>query len=138
LPYTEAEKILSADYFPPASRGDIYRIIASGVRTIVLIDGVFHSTRSVWQREILDALGDGIEVLGASSMGALRAAELHPFGMAGHGTIFEWYKNGLIEGDDEVAPLPRPGGARVLRAIRAAGQYPQNASKCGGRPVFDR
>jgi len=103
LPYTEAEKILSADYFPPASRGDIYRIIASGVRTIVLIDGVFHSTRSVWQREILDALGDGIEVLGASSMGALRAAELHPFGMAGHGTIFEWYKNGLIEGDDEVA-----------------------------------
>jgi hypothetical protein len=103
LPYAEARKILSADYFPPASRGDIYRIIASGVTTIVLIDGVFHSTRSVWQREILDALGDGIEVLGASSMGALRAAELHAFGMAGHGTIFEWYKNGLIEGDDEVA-----------------------------------
>jgi len=103
LPYTEAKKILPADYFPPASRGDIYRIIASGVRTIVLIDGVFHSTRSVWQREILDALGEGIEVLGASSMGALRAAELHAFGMVGHGTIFEWYKNGLIDGDDEVA-----------------------------------
>jgi hypothetical protein len=103
LPYTEAKKILAADYFPPASRGDIYRIIASGVRTIVLIDGIFHSTRSVWQREILDALGAGIEVLGASSMGALRAAELHALGMVGHGTIFEWYKDGLIEGDDEVA-----------------------------------
>jgi hypothetical protein len=103
LPYTEAKKILPADYFPPAARGDIYRIIASGVSTIVLIDGVFHSTRSVWQREILDALGAGIELLGASSMGALRAAELHAFGMVGHGTIFEWYKNGLIEGDDEVA-----------------------------------
>lgn len=103
LPYTEAKKILAADYFPPASRGDIYRIMASGVRTIVLIDGIFHSTRSVWQREILDAIGEGIELLGASSMGALRAAELHAFGMVGHGTIFEWYKNGLIEGDDEVA-----------------------------------
>jgi hypothetical protein len=103
LPHSEAKKILSADYFPPVSRGDIYRIIASGVRTIVLIDGVFHSTRSVWQREILDALREGIEVIGASSMGALRAAELHPYGMVGHGRIFEWYKNGLIEGDDEVA-----------------------------------
>jgi hypothetical protein len=103
LPYTEAKKILPADYFPPASRGDIYRIIASGVRTIVLIDGVFHSTRSVWQREILDALDEGIQLLGASSMGALRAAELHAFGMVGHGRIFEWYKNGLVEGDDEVA-----------------------------------
>jgi hypothetical protein len=103
LPYTEAKEILSADYFPPASRGDIYRIIASGVKTIVLIDGFFHSTRSVWQRELLDALGEGIELLGASSMGALRAAELHAFGMVGRGTIFEWYKNGSIEGDDEVA-----------------------------------
>ena len=95
---------MPADYFPPASRGVIYPcIIASGVKTIVLIDGIFHSTRSVWQREILDAIGEGIELLGASSMGALRAAELHAFGMVGHGTIFEWYKNGLIEGDDEVA-----------------------------------
>jgi hypothetical protein len=108
LPLAEAEEILAADYYPPAARGDIYRIIASGVRTIVLIDGVFHNTRSVWQREILDALGDGIEVFGASSMGALRAAELGAFGMVGHGTIFEWYKDGLIHGDDEVALLHGP------------------------------
>lgn len=108
LPFAAAEKILPADYFPPAARGDIYRIIASGVRTIVLIDGVFHGTRSVWQREILDAIGEGIEVLGASSMGALRAAELSAFGMVGHGTIFEWYRDGLIDGDDEVALLHGP------------------------------
>lgn len=108
LPIAAAEKILPAVYFPPAARGDIYRIIASGVRTIVLVDGVFHGTRSVWQREILYALGEGIEVLGASSMGALRAAELHAFGMVGHGTIFEWYKDGLIDGDDEVALLHGP------------------------------
>jgi hypothetical protein len=104
----EAEEILAADYYPPAARGDIYRIIASGVRTIVLIDGVFHNTRSVWQREILDALGEGIEVFGASSMGALRAAELGAFGMVGHGTIFKWYKDGLIDGDDEVVLLHGP------------------------------
>jgi hypothetical protein len=36
-------------------------------------------------------------------MGALRAAELHQFGMVGHGRIFEWYRNGVLTDDDEVA-----------------------------------
>jgi hypothetical protein len=69
----------------------------------VLIDGEFHGRPSVWQREILDALAEGVAVHGASSMGALRAAELHGFGMAGHGLIFQWYREGVIEADDEVA-----------------------------------
>jgi hypothetical protein len=103
LPRHEAKKILAADYYPPARRGDVYRIVASGIKTIVLIDGVFHSAPSIWPREILDAIAEGIQVLGASSMGALRAAELHEFGMIGYGTIFDWYRKGLIDGDDEVA-----------------------------------
>lgn len=36
-------------------------------------------------------------------MGALRAAELHCFGMIGVGAIFSAYRNGLLVGDDEVA-----------------------------------
>ena len=99
----EARELLPAPYFPPARKGDIYRIIASGVKTIVLIDGLFHNTPSVWPREILAALDEGIQVIGAASMGALRAAELHRFGMLGHGTVFEWYRDGFVEGDDEVA-----------------------------------
>lgn len=105
LPRAEAESLLDADYYPPARHGDVYRLLASGVRLIVLIDGVFHDTPSVWQRELLAALDEGIAVIGAASMGALRAAELHPFGMRGCGTVFEWYKNGVIEADDEVALL---------------------------------
>src|ERR1700730_582813 len=103
LPGSEAKEILAADYYPPARRGDVYRIVASGIKTIVLIDGVFHSAPSIWPREILDAIAEGIQVLGASSMGALRAAELHEFGMLGYGTIFDWCRKGLIGGDDEVA-----------------------------------
>jgi len=103
LPVARARGILQADYRPPARKGDIYGVLASGVATIVLIDGVFHGEPSIWQREILAALDEGIDVLGASSMGALRAAELHSLGMVGHGTIFEWYRDGLITGDDEVA-----------------------------------
>jgi hypothetical protein len=36
-------------------------------------------------------------------MGALRAAELATFGMVGVGTIFEAYRDGVLEDDDEVA-----------------------------------
>jgi len=99
----QASQILAANYYPPARMGDIYRLLGSGVRIIVLIDGVFHQEASVWQRELLEALDNDIMVIGASSMGALRAAELHSFGMIGHGTIFEWYRDGFIDGDDEVA-----------------------------------
>ena len=43
------------------------------------------------------------DCFGASSMGALRAAELHTFGMRGVGEIFERYRDGVLEDDDEVA-----------------------------------
>lgn len=100
-----AKNTLTADYYEPAQMGDIYRLLATGVKTIVLIDGLFHTTAAVWQRELLAALAIGIRVVGAASMGALRAVELHPYGMVGMGTIFQWYHQGIIDGDDEVALL---------------------------------
>jgi hypothetical protein len=48
-------------------------------------------------------MDQGIAVFGASSMGALRAAELHAFGMIGVGSIFEDFRDGRLEDDDEVA-----------------------------------
>jgi hypothetical protein len=103
LKRAEAASLIAADFRPPARRGDIYRGLIDGYTTIVLIDGEFHGQPSVWQREIVDALFEGAVVHGASSMGALRAAELHTLGMAGHGRIFAWYRDGVIDGDDEVA-----------------------------------
>jgi len=103
LPVEEARSILRANYYPPAQMGDVYRLLATGVRLIVVIDGVFHASTPIWQREILSALEEGITVVGASSMGALRAAELEAYGMIGCGKVFEWYSSGVIEGDDEVA-----------------------------------
>ncbi len=103
LKRAEAASLIAADFRPPARRGDIYRGLLDGYTTIMLIDGEFHGHPSVWQREIVDALLEGAVVHGASSMGALRAAELHSLGMVGHGRIFEWYRDGVIDGDDEVA-----------------------------------
>jgi len=97
--------LANADYFPPAARGSFYDIVNDGYRIIVLIDGLFYGKLSVWHKEILYALDSGIEVIGASSMGALRAAELDGTGITGVGTIFGWYRDGLIDGDDEVALL---------------------------------
>lgn len=89
----DAESILKilpdAGAAPPISRGDLPRDIDDGMRVAVIIDGKFHQNLAVTPDEVMDALGRGIKVYGASSMGALRASELHPFGMIGHGLIFE-------------------------------------------------
>jgi hypothetical protein len=103
LPRDDARELLEAEYHPPARMGDIYRLLSARVERFVIIDGVFHGVPSVWHREILDAMAEGVEVVGASSMGALRAAELHRFGMHGHGVVFEWFRNEVLDGDDEVA-----------------------------------
>ncbi|HEX2572340.1 MAG TPA: TfuA-like protein [Polyangia bacterium] len=105
LPLEAAREFLDAQYFPPAEFGDVYRLVGSGVHTIVLIDGLFHGRAPVWQRELWYAIQSGIRVYGASSMGALRAAELVAHGMVGLGEIFQWYVTDQIDGDDEVALL---------------------------------
>jgi len=105
LPLSEARQILEANYLPPVSAGDICSLMlrAGSPRAIAIIDGLFERVPAVWHKEILFALSQGVHVYGSSSMGALRAAELAPFGMRGVGRIFEAYRSGELEDDDEVA-----------------------------------
>ncbi|MEM6382918.1 MAG: TfuA-like protein [Pseudomonadota bacterium] len=98
-----ARAVCDAHVWPPAALGDVYRAAKLGPKAIGLIDGFFEGVPSVWHKEILWALSQGVAVFGAASMGALRAAELHPFGMRGVGRIFEAYRDGALEDDDEVA-----------------------------------
>ncbi|QWA25933.1 hypothetical protein KJK32_44870 [Streptomyces sp. JCM17656] len=71
--------------------------------TLLIIDGLFLQSRAVRHKELLCLLDQGVRLYGASSMGALRAAELEAFGMQGIGRVFEDYRDGLLVGDDEVA-----------------------------------
>ncbi len=104
LGLSEARQICrDAEFHPPVRFGDLYALSCDAPGQLLIIDGVFHDATPVWQREILELLRSGWQVLGASSMGALRALELEPYGMIGVGTVFEWYRSGRIEGDDEVA-----------------------------------
>lgn len=99
----EARAELDAIYLPPVAQGDVYRATLDRPVAIGIIDGYFERIPSVWHKEILWALSQGIHVFGSASMGALRAAELEPFGMAGVGAIFEAFQSGALEDDDEVA-----------------------------------
>ena len=94
-----------AHYHPPIQCGDLLRLMRLDPKRVVIIDGYFEFTPAVWHKEILYAIDHGIEVYGAASMGALRAAELHHYGMKGVGAIFHDFYNGILNDDDEVAVL---------------------------------
>jgi hypothetical protein len=105
LPWAEAREIVpDAVLLPPASMGDVLAACrAYQPHSIGIVDGYFLSRMSVFHKEIVYALSEGVWVLGASSMGALRAAECDDFGMIGVGGIYRDLASGALEDDDEVA-----------------------------------
>ena len=108
LSLEEARGHPDAHYLPPAAQGDVYRAALRRPSAIGIIDGYFERVPAVWHKEILWAMAEGIPVFGSGSMGALRAVELAAFGMEGVGEVFRWYRDGLIEDDDEVALVHAP------------------------------
>lgn len=102
---TILENLRSAIIHPPVARDDLFNISFSEGDKVLIIDGYFETRPSVAHFEIIDLIENGVAVFGASSMGALRAAELQDIGMVGIGKIFEMYFSQQIDGDDEVALL---------------------------------
>ena len=93
-------------YLPPAGRGDVERV-ANEYDAVLLIDGVFHHDLAPSPKECYAATKVA-RMFGASSMGALRAAECWPYGFTPLGAIARWYIREVIDGDDEVAVLTHP------------------------------
>lgn len=115
----EASRELEAVYLPPVAEGDVYRATQKNPTAIGIIDGYFQSVPPVRHKEILWAMSRGIHVFGSASMGALRAAELMAFGMEGVGEIFEHYRDGILQDDDEVAIAHGPAEAGFAAASEA-------------------
>jgi len=107
LSVEKARKIFSlADYRPPARKGDFLKIAneQNDAGFVGFIDGVFLQDYPPTPIEVYTLLQKkNLTVVGAASLGALRAVELERFGMIGIGKIFQLYKSGKIESDDEVA-----------------------------------
>ena len=121
LPLSAAKDICDAVYLPPAAQGSIVSAVQRyEPRSLLIIDGVFQSAPAVRHKEILWAMSRGVRVLGAASMGALRAAELHGHGMIGIGLIYRWYRRYAFAPDDAVAVLHMPdelGSAAMTLAL---------------------
>ena len=108
LPRDLVQEVPGVEWRPPVRQGDVYRAALTRPSAIAIVDGYFEVTPTVWHKEILWAMAQGIHVYGAASIGALRAAELDPFGMRGVGRIYEMYRDGSLQDDDEVAVLHGP------------------------------
>jgi hypothetical protein len=96
------------EFRPPAGQADIFRAVEQGARVIGLIDGAYETVSAIWHKEILFALSQGVQVFGAASLGALRAAECAAFGMVGVGAIYDGYRDGVLIDDSDVALLHGP------------------------------
>jgi len=94
--------------YPPARLGSAYWAWQQGYHRVAIIDGYFGSVPSIWHKELLYIISMGVEVWGAGSMGALRAAELWPYGMGGAGFIWRLYRRGVLTDDDEVCVTHAP------------------------------
>jgi len=108
ISHEDAKKILRAKYQPPVRRFQLEKFVRQGYKVMGIIDGIFFDRAAVGHREILSALNAGVNVVGGASMGALRASELDTHGMVGVGKVYEWYRDGVIESDDEVAVSTNP------------------------------
>lgn len=93
------------DFRPPIKRGELLPAVAAGHRLIGIIDGNFLQDIAVSPKEVWRALESGVTIFGGASMGALRAVELCSLGMIGVGQIFEWYRSGRLNRDDDVGVM---------------------------------
>jgi hypothetical protein len=98
---------------PPAQHGDLLAVMNERPRTLVLLDGYYfdgcnHIVPAVKPEELLSALGARVKIIGAASMGAIYAAELSQYGITGIGQVFEWFRDGILQGSDELVILHLP------------------------------
>lgn len=134
------EMIPDAVVMPPVARDDLYRVREAGYSHVLIIDGSFTHGFAVSPREVIDVIRDGAVVLGASSMGAIRAAECWPAGMQGVGLVYRLYRRQALQSDDEVVVATNPDdGHRAMscalinvrcaarRAVRAGLINPSDA-----------
>jgi hypothetical protein len=83
---------------------DVSHDEANSIIYVGLIDGLFLQDYPPTPIEVYQLLANKkFRVVGGASLGALRAMELEKFGMIGVGKIFELFKDGTTDADDEVA-----------------------------------
>ena len=115
LQLAEARRELPDGVFlPPIKRCSLLPFLDDPPPAIGIVDGEFFQSFAISTQEILLYLERGVPVFGASSIGALRAVELEAYGMTGVGQVFEMFRDGRLQADDEVAMTFCPETLRPL------------------------
>jgi len=119
LPPSLAPLFPALEWRPPLSQGDLFRAATERPALIGVVDAYFERVATVWHKEILWAMAEGIHIYGAASIGALRAAELAAFGMQGVGVIFQQYRTSALIDDDDVALQHGPADLDYVQLTEA-------------------
>jgi hypothetical protein len=98
---------LGINFHPPLGQADLISHIewSNNDDIILIADGYYKDIPSTWHKEILYAIKKSFRVIGCSSIGAMRAMECELYGMEGHGSVYQWFKQGLLYDDSDVAIL---------------------------------
>ncbi|ASO20685.1 hypothetical protein FHR81_005547 [Actinoalloteichus hoggarensis] len=109
----------------PVGHGDLLRLGVGDGDVVLVLDGYFFQAPAVRHKEMLELVRCGVRVIGASSMGALRAAELRGLGVTGVGQVYRWYADDVVTADDEVAVshLAAEDGYRAVSTPLVAVRY---------------
>jgi hypothetical protein len=102
----EVRQLAACAHAPPIKRGDLATVDDYDV--FVILDGEFGQNMSVSPKEILAILDRGKIVIGAASMGALRASELDRSGMVGVGWVYDHFRRCAVRRDADVALVYSP------------------------------
>ena len=102
----EVHRLAACTHAPPIKRGDL--AAADDYDVFVILDGEFGQNLSVSPKEILAVLDKGKTVIGAASMGALRASELDRCGMIGVGWVYDYFRRCAVRRDADVALVYSP------------------------------
>jgi TfuA protein len=102
----EVHRLAACTHAPPIKRGDLDT--SEDYDVFVILDGEFGQNLSVSPKEILAVLERGKTVIGASSMGALRASELDRSGMIGVGWVYDYFRRSAVRRDADVALVYSP------------------------------
>jgi hypothetical protein len=103
---SEVLELAAVTHAPPIKRGDLAG--AEDYDVFVILDGEFGQNMSVSPKEILGLLERGKTVIGAASMGALRASELDRSGMIGTGWVYDYFGRCAVRRDADVALIYSP------------------------------
>jgi hypothetical protein len=127
---SEVRRLAVVTHAPPVKRGDLAG--AGDYDVFVIIDGEFGQNMSVSPKEILGLLERGKTVIGASSMGALRASELDRSGMIGVGWVYDYFRRCAVRRDADVALLYSPFDFKPMTVPMVDVEYwMQQASAAG-------